>query len=172
MYLGEEKGTAASTDLAGLAYAGMFDFFGELKRILVSLTDVASLVQHVSSEDGNEESEHMDTDVEEVQVRVTSTVISGMIRLRHALLEVINHINLNSFSHPSNIQIGFTLRLSKTRSWKPTRLIQTKIVRKMFGNILNGTGPHSANIRLRGTITHAFFLAWANIFYFYVRKSV
>ena len=171
MYLGEEKGTAASTDLAGLAYAGMFDFFGELKRILVSLTDVASLVQHVSSEDGNEESEHMDTDVEEVQVRVTLTVISGMIRLRHTLLEVINHINLNSFSHPSNIQIGFTLRLSKTRSWKPTRLIQTKIVRKMFGNILNGTGPHSANIRLR-TITHAFFLAWANIFYFYVRKSV
>ena len=77
LYLGEEKGTAASTDLAGLAYPGMFDFFGELKRILVSLTDVASLVQHVSSEDGNEESDHMDTDVEEVQVQSYSDSFFG-----------------------------------------------------------------------------------------------
>ena len=91
LYLGEEKGTAASADLAGQVYPGMFDFFGELKRILVSLTDVASLVQHVSSEDGNEESDHMDTDVEEVQVRVTLIVFSGKMRkLWDILLEAIN----------------------------------------------------------------------------------
>lgn len=66
-FLGNEKGSAAEA-LPGLAYAGMFDFFGELKRILVSLTDVASLVQHVNTEDGQEESENMDTDEEDVQI--------------------------------------------------------------------------------------------------------
>lgn len=63
-YLGEEKGTAATNP--GLGYAGMFDFFGELKRILVSLTEVASLVQHVNSEDGQDSD--METDESEVHI--------------------------------------------------------------------------------------------------------
>ena len=50
----------------------MFDFFGELKRILVSLTDVASLVQHVNTEDGQEDTENMDTDDEDVQVNMVA----------------------------------------------------------------------------------------------------
>lgn len=57
---GEEKGSAATNP--GLGYAGMFDFFGELKRILVSLTEVASLVQHVPSEEDQESD--METDDE------------------------------------------------------------------------------------------------------------
>lgn len=63
-HTGEEKGTAATNP--GLGYAGMFDFFGELKRILVSLTEVASLVQHVNSEDGQDSD--METDESEVHV--------------------------------------------------------------------------------------------------------
>jgi len=59
-YLGDEKGSAATNP--GLGYAGMFDFFGELKRILVSLTEVASLVQHVSGEEAGSEVDAMDTD--------------------------------------------------------------------------------------------------------------
>jgi len=62
-HLGEEKGTAASNP--GLGYAGMFDFFGELKRILVSLTEVASLVQHVPNEEDQESD--METD-DELQI--------------------------------------------------------------------------------------------------------
>lgn len=62
-YLGEEKGTAATNP--GLGYAGMFDFFGELKRILVSLTEVASLVQHVPSDEDQESD--METD-DELQI--------------------------------------------------------------------------------------------------------
>ena len=50
----------------GLGYAGMFDFFGELKKILVSLTEVASLVQHVNSEEGQDSD--METDESDVQV--------------------------------------------------------------------------------------------------------
>ena len=63
--VGEEKGSGATSPALG--YAGMFDFFGELKRILISLTEVASLVQHVNSDEGQESD--METDETEIHVR-------------------------------------------------------------------------------------------------------
>lgn len=63
-HLGEEKGSGATSPALG--YAGMFDFFGELKRILISLTEVASLVQHVNSEEGHESD--METDESDVYI--------------------------------------------------------------------------------------------------------
>ena len=59
---GGESGNAASNP--GIGYAGMFDFFGELKRILVSLTEVASLVQHVPSEEDQESEMETDDDLQ------------------------------------------------------------------------------------------------------------
>lgn len=61
-HLGNEKGATATNP--GLAYAGMFDFFGELKRILVSLTEVASLIQYVPSEEENESDMETDDDLQ------------------------------------------------------------------------------------------------------------
>ena len=53
----------------------MFDFFGELKRILVSLTEVASLVQHVNcDESSNAESCDMETEEPEIQVSYISSL--------------------------------------------------------------------------------------------------
>lgn len=63
-FIGEEKGSGATSPALG--YAGMFDFFGELKRILISLTEVASLVQHVNSDEGQESD--METDETEIHV--------------------------------------------------------------------------------------------------------
>lgn len=66
-HLGDEKGSGATSPALG--YAGMFDFFGELKRILISLTEVASLVQHVSSDEaGQQDNNDMDTDDNEIHV--------------------------------------------------------------------------------------------------------
>ena len=166
MYVGEEKGTAASTDFAGLAYAGMFDFFGELKRILVSLTDVASLVQHVSSEDGNEESDHMDTDVEEVQVRVTLTVISGMIRLRHNLFKVISHINLSSFSH--SIQHSDWFQIVENKELETHQIDTNKNCEKNVWQNFERSGTSLSKYSTTWHNNTRFFLTWPSIFYFYV----
>ena len=58
-----------------MGFAGMFDFFGELKRILVSLTEVASLVQHVNcDESSNAESCDMETEEPEIQVSYISSL--------------------------------------------------------------------------------------------------
>lgn len=68
-HVGDEKGSGATSPALG--YAGMFDFFGELKRILISLTEVASLVQHVNSDEtcqGNNDTCDMETDDTEIQV--------------------------------------------------------------------------------------------------------
>lgn len=68
-HLTEEKGSGATSP--GLGFAGMFDFFGELKRILVSLTEVASLVQHVNCDEGsasNSDQCEMETEDQEINV--------------------------------------------------------------------------------------------------------
>jgi len=94
----EEKGSGATSPPLG--FAGMFDFFGELKRILVSLTEVASLVQHVNCEEGSSSSyggasstnsDEMDT--EDIEINVDPLCLQKLldmgfeeVRSRKALL--------------------------------------------------------------------------------------
>jgi len=89
-YLGEEKGTAATNP--GLGYAGMFDFFGELKRILVSLTEVASLVQHVPSEDGLDSDMETDDDIQIDQLCLQKLTDMGFSAERGRKALIINRM--------------------------------------------------------------------------------
>ena len=70
-----------------MGFAGMFDFFGELKRILVSLTEVASLVQHVNcDESSNAESCDMETEEPEIQVSYISSLNVSFFLFRCTIL--------------------------------------------------------------------------------------
>ena len=69
LFLDEEQGSGATSPPMG--FAGMFDFFGELKRILVSLTEVASLVQHVNCDESNSNGENCDMETEEPELQVS-----------------------------------------------------------------------------------------------------
>ena len=69
LFLDEEQGSGATSPPMG--FAGMFDFFGELKRILVSLTEVASLVQHVNCDESNSNGENCDMETEEPEIQVS-----------------------------------------------------------------------------------------------------
>ncbi|XP_047131066.2 ubiquitin-associated domain-containing protein 1 isoform X1 [Hydra vulgaris] len=64
LHIGEEKGTAATN--TGIGCPGMFDFFGELKKILISLTEVASLLQYVN----NDEEQNSDTEAEDHDIPI------------------------------------------------------------------------------------------------------
>ena len=68
----------------------MFDFFGELKRILVSLTEVASLVQHVNCDEGASSSssgassthnDEMDTEDIEIHVSFSNSFLISSVHL-------------------------------------------------------------------------------------------
>jgi len=89
-HLGEEKGTAATNP--GLGYAGMFDFFGELKRILISLTEVASLVQHIPSEDGHESDMETDDDSQIDPLCLQKLTDMGFSAARGRKALIINHM--------------------------------------------------------------------------------
>ena len=69
----EEQGSGATSPPMG--FAGMFDFFGELKRILVSLTEVASLVQHVNCDESNANAESCDMETEEPEIQVILKIL-------------------------------------------------------------------------------------------------
>jgi len=55
----------------------MFDFFGELKRILTSLTEVASLVQLVNCEENPTNNDSYDMETEEHEIQVSQWVSGG-----------------------------------------------------------------------------------------------
>jgi len=89
-HLGEEKGTAATNP--GLGYAGMFDFFGELKRILVSLTEVASLVQHVPSEEDRDSDMETDDEFQVDPLCLQKLTDMGFSASRGQKALIINHM--------------------------------------------------------------------------------
>ena len=62
---------------------GVLDFFCELKRILTSLTEVASLIQHVNSEENMEN----DMEGEDPEVMVRRIHLIGDSRVHRILNE-------------------------------------------------------------------------------------
>ena len=87
----------------------MFDFFGELKMILVSLTKVASLVQHVNCDEAGssmDSCDHMDTEDPEIQVKLAPKLLYDPLKLKIRNPFIVDYFH---GKRKSLIWVGYTI---------------------------------------------------------------